>query len=185
MNESIQFIPVLSTASEFILLLLLNLAIGAIGFIPSFFITALNIDSLGLLLGSILTFTGEILGALIGFHLYRFGFSKIRPEWLNHSIFIKIKNSSPIHVFALIILLRIIPFVPSGIVTAGATFTSISGGRFMIASSIGKIPAVILEVAIVFGVLQKFPTNFLYGFLVLFILVSILFWIKKKMKTKS
>ena len=175
MNESIHFIPVLSTVIEFILLLVLNLAIGAIGFIPSLFITALNIDSLGLLLGSILTLTGEIFGALIGFHLYRFGFSKIRPEWLNHSIFIKIKNSSPMYVFTLIILLRIIPFVPSGLVTAGASLTSISGWRFMIASSIGKIPAVILEVAVVFGVLQKVPTNYLYGLLALFLILSIPF----------
>jgi uncharacterized membrane protein YdjX (TVP38/TMEM64 family) len=181
-NESIQLIPLLSIALKFILLLILNLGIGAIGIVPSFFITAININSLGLILGSTLTFIGEILGALIGFHLYRWGFSKIQHRWLNHSIFKVIKNSSPMYVFTLIILFRILPFVPSGLVTAGASFTSITGWRFMVASSIGKIPAVILEIAIVFGVLQKISINYLYVLLVLLLIIFAPFWIKK-MKT--
>lgn len=182
MDETIQLIPLLSIALKFILLLILNLGIGAIGFMPSFFITAININSLGLILGSILTFIGEILGALIGFHLYRWGFSKIRTGWQDHAILKAIQTSSPLYVFTLIILFRILPFVPSGLVTAGASLTLISGGRFMVASSIGKIPAVIIEVAIVFGVLQKFPMNYLYGFMGLFIPILLLIHMKKKMK---
>lgn len=185
MNELAPLIPFLSTALQFILLLLLNLGIGAIGFIPSFFVTAINIHSFGLIVGSILTFTGEIFGALIGFHLYRIGFSKVQPSWLNHSIFKKIKNSSPGHVFISIILCRILPFVPSGLVTASASLTSIGGWRFMAASSIGKIPAVFLEIAVVFGVIQKFPTNFFYGSIVLLVLILIPFGLKKKWKTSS
>ncbi|MEK4486267.1 VTT domain-containing protein [Psychrobacillus sp. FSL H8-0484] len=182
MNESIQLIPLLGIALKFILLLILNLGIGAIGFVPSFFITAINIDSLGLILGSILTFIGEILGALIGFHLYRWGFSKIRTGWINHSIFKAIQKSSPLYTFILIILFRILPFVPSGLVTAGASLTSISAWRFMVASSIGKIPAVIIEVAVVFGVLQKFPMNYLYVFVAFLIIILMLLHMKKKMK---
>lgn len=83
--EFLQFIQSINIALKFILLLLLNLGIGAVGLVPSFFITAININSLGLVLGSILTFTGEILGVLIGFHLYRFGFSKVRSKWMNNT----------------------------------------------------------------------------------------------------
>lgn len=175
----------MSTTIKFILLLFLNLGIGAIGFIPSFFVTAININSLGFVLGFILTFTGEIFGAIIGFHMYRWGFSKISPGWLSHSIFKILKNSSPMHVFTLIILFRILPFVPSGLVTAGASLTTISGWRFISASSIGKVPAVILEVAIVFGVLQKIAINYFYGFMVLLLIIFIPFGIIKKMKTTS
>lgn len=183
MYESIQLIPLINIALKFILLLILNLGIGAIGFVPSFFITAININSLGLILGSILTFIGEIFGALIGFHLYRWGFSKIRPAWINHSIFKTIKSSPPTYVFTLIILFRMLPFVPSGLVTAGASLTSFNGWRFMVASSIGKIPAVILEVAAVFGVLQKVSMNYLYGFMILLLIILTSFWVKKKMNT--
>ncbi|MEK4083557.1 TVP38/TMEM64 family protein [Psychrobacillus sp. FSL K6-1415] len=164
MYEFLQFIQSINIALKFILLLLLNLGIGAVGLVPSFFITAININSLGLVLGSILTFTGEILGVLIGFHLYRFGFSKVRSKWMNNTFFNAIKNASSMKVIWLIILFRVLPFVPSGLVTAGASLTSINGGLFMIASSIGKIPATILEVAIVFGVIQKISMNYIYHF---------------------
>lgn len=47
--------------------------------------TKININSLGLIVGFILTFTGEILGAFIGFYLYRWGFSKVHSKWFNHT----------------------------------------------------------------------------------------------------
>jgi len=180
LDESIQLIPLLNIALKFFLLLILNLGVGAIGFVPSFFITAININTLGLVLGSILTFVGEILGALIGFHLYHWGFSKIRPKWLNNSFFKAMKKSSPKKVFILIILFRVLPFVPSGLVTGGASLTTISGVRFMMASSIGKIPAVILEVAVVFGVLQKVPMTYLYIFFILLLIIILPLWKKNK-----
>ena len=86
-------------------------------------------------------------------------------------------------VFTLIILFRILPFVPSGLVTSGASLTIIGGWRFMFASTIGKVPVVILEVAIVFGTLQKISINYLYGFMILLLVIFTPFWIKNKMKT--
>lgn len=185
MEEFIQHIPTLSGPLQFLLLLLLNLFLGAIGFVPSFFVTAINIDALGLIWGSILTFSGEILGALFGFHLYRWGFSKVQQEWFNHSIFKVIKNSSPWKVFSFVILFRIIPFVPSGLVTAGASLTSISGWFFMGASTIGKIPSVAIEIAIVFGIVKNVPSIYLYGFMVLFLIIITPFWIRKKRENNS
>jgi len=178
LDESIQLIPLLNIALKFFFLLILNLGVGAIGFVPSFFITAININTLGLLIGSILTFIGDILGVLIGFQLYRWGFSKILSKWLDNSFFETLKNSSPKNVFILIILFRLLPFVPSGLVTAGASMTTISWGLFMIASSIGKIPAVILEVAVVFGVLQKVPMTYLYIFFILLLIIILPIWKK-------
>jgi len=182
LDESIQLTPLLNMAFKFFLLLILNLGVGAIGFVPSFFITAININTMGLVLGSILTLLGEILGALIGFYLYRWGFSKIRSKWLDNSFFKTMKNSSSKNVFILIFLFRLLPFVPSGLVTAGASITTIGGGLFMIASSVGKIPAVILEIAVVFGVLQKESMTYLYIFFILLLIIISLIWIKNKQK---
>lgn len=183
MEESLQLIPLLNIVLKFFFLLFINLGVGAIGFVPSFFITAININTLGLVLGAVLTFIGEILGALIGFHLYRWGFSKIRLKWLDNSFFKTMRKSSPTKVFILIILFRVLPFVPSGLVTGGASLTTISGVRFMIASSIGKIPAVILEVGVVFGVLQRVAMNYLYIFFILLLIIITPIWIRNKKKT--
>lgn len=183
MDESLHLITLLNIVLKLVFLLILNLGVGAIGFVPSFLITAININTLGLVLGAVLTFTGEIFGALIGFHLYRWGFSKIRPKWLNNSFFKAMRKSSPTKVFILIIIFRVLPFVPSGLVTGGASLTTISGVRFMIASSIGKIPAVILEVGVVFGILQKVSMNYLYIFFTLLLIIITPIWIKNKKKT--
>ncbi len=102
----------------------------------------------------------------------------------DNSFFKAMKKSSPTKVFILIILFRILPFVPSGLVTGGASLTTISGVRFMIASSIGKIPALILEVAILFGVLQKVSmTNLYISFILLIIIISPI-WIKIKRRQR-
>jgi len=183
LDAFVQLIPLLNIALKIFFLLILNLGVGAIGFVPSFFITIININTLGLVLGSVLTFTGEILGALIGFHLYRWGLSKILPKWLDNSFFKAMKKSSPTKVFILIILFRVLPFVPSGLVTGGASLTTISGVRFMIASSIGKIPAVILEVTVVFGVLQKVSITYLYISFILLLIIVTPIWIKNKKNT--
>ena len=183
MDESLQLITLLNIVLKLVFLLILNLGVGAFGFVPSFFITAININNLGLVLGAVFTFIGEIFGALIGFHLYRWGFSKIRPKWLNNSFFKAMRKSSSTKVFILIILFRVLPFVPSGLVTGGASLTTISNVRFMIASSIGKIPAVIFEVGVVFGILQKVSMNYMYIFFILLLILITPIWIKNKKKT--
>ena len=47
--------------------------------------------------------------------------------------------------FWLILSLRLIPFVPSGIVTFAAAIGQVSATTFLIASSLGKLPALLLE----------------------------------------
>lgn len=147
---------------EFLVLLVVNLAVGAVGFIPSVLVTVVNIQSFGLCGGAVLTFSGEIIGALFGFYLYRFGFSKADPKWLRHPFWQKFQDQPTTRVFSLVILLRLLPFMPSGFVTAGAALTNISGKLFFTASTIGKIPAVLLELAAVYGLTQAVPATIQY-----------------------
>ncbi|MBT2570842.1 VTT domain-containing protein [Planococcus sp. ISL-110] len=176
----IGFIP---ASIEFIVLLIVNLAVGAAGFIPSVLVTAVNIQSFGLYGGAALTFIGEIFGALLGFYLYRFGFSKANPKWLRHPFWQKFQHQSPKRVFSLVILLRLLPFMPSGLVTAGAALTKISGKRFWTASTLGKIPAVLLELTAVYGFTQVFPTSVQYIVFATVLMVSIVFWQLDRLKT--
>lgn len=168
---------------EFLVLLIINLAVGAIGFIPSVLVTAVNLQSFGLYGGAALTFSGEIIGALLGFYLYRIGFSKADPKWLRHPFWQKFQNQSTTRVFSLVILLRLLPFMPSGFVTAGAALTSISGRLFFAASTIGKIPAVVLELAAVYGFTQAVPITIQYILFGVVLVVSIVaFFISSKRK---
>ncbi|ANU28540.1 hypothetical protein I858_016255 [Planococcus versutus] len=169
-----------SVLLEFFLLLPVNLAVGALGFVPSVLITAVNIQFFGLYGGAILTLIGEIASALLGFHLYRYGFSKANPKWLHHRFWTKFQLQSTKQVFSLVILLRLLPFVPSGFVTAGAALTLIRARSFWIASSLGKIPAVIVELATVYGIIQFVPKIVQCSFFSIVLITALYIWIKSK-----
>lgn len=168
---------------QFIGLLLANLAVGAVGFIPSVIITSVNFNVFELLPGIVLSVSGEIFGALLGFYLYRWGFSKADPKWFRHRFWQALQSQSNKRVFLMIIGLRLIPFVPSGLVTAGAALTPISARLFMIASTIGKIPAVSLEIAVVYGFTQTVPILYQSILLGLVGVVSIGLWLRSRKKS--
>lgn len=175
----------LPLAAEFFLLLLLNMAIGAFGFIPSFFVTTLNINSFGLTAGTFLSLSGEIFGAILGFYLYRLGFSKLNPAWRSHRFWLVLQTQPPGRVFWSVILFRLIPFVPSGLVTAGASLTAISAWRFALASTLGKIPAVFLEIAVAYGYTRSVSTEYQFGILAAVLVISLVIWLLRKRKTHT
>lgn len=106
------------------------------------------------------------------------------PGWLKHRFWTRIQKSSSSQVFWTVILLRLIPFVPSGLVTAGASLTPISAPLFMAASTIGKIPAVFIEVAIMYGVIHTIPVRYQYSLAALTLVVLLLIWNKNRSKVQ-
>ncbi|ETP69655.1 hypothetical protein G159_06085 [Planococcus glaciei CHR43] len=165
---------------EIIALLLLNLAAGALGFVPSFLLTGLNISSFGVATGTVLSLAGEIFGAILGFYLYRFGFSKVQPSWKQSRFWNYMHKQPAATVFWGILLFRLLPFVPSGLVTAGAALTPINGLLFFIASSLGKIPAVFLEAAIVYGIIETVPAVVQYAVGIAVFLAALFVWLHKR-----
>ena len=126
--------------------LLLSIIIAVIGVLPSFFVTAANILFFGFWPGVAVSFLGEALGAVVAFYLYRKGFKKGATETLS-----RYKNISPLleaennKAFWLVLSLRLIPFVPSGLVTFAAAIGRMGWLTFVVASSLGKLPALLLE----------------------------------------
>lgn len=169
----------------FVLLLLLNVLSGAVGFVPSVFLTALNIKLFGVQGGVVLTLLGEILGAFAGFHLYRYGFSKVKESWRNHRFWQFWCRQPDNRVFFGVLAFRLLPFIPSGLVTAGAAMTAIRTVPFMVSSTIGKIPAVLLELAVVFSFLKAVPPSLQYGLLFALLAIAAGFWLKKWHKSLS
>lgn len=127
--------------------ILLNIVISISGVLPSIFLSGANAIVFGLMGGFAVSLTGEVLGASLAFLLYRWGAGKFRKinkltelHWVR-----TINQSSRFKKMTAIILLRMNPLLPSGVVNLGASLTTISFMDFMLATLIGKIPAMVFE----------------------------------------
>ena len=126
--------------------LVIRIFIAVLGIIPSFFITAANILFFGFWQGVAVSFAGEALGAVVAFYLYRKGFKKGAGQQLEkYKTVSKLLHAESSKAFWLILSLRLIPFVPSGLVTFAAAIGRVSFITFIVASSVGKLPALLLE----------------------------------------
>lgn len=126
--------------------LLISVVIAVLGVVPSVFITAANILFFGFWPGTLVSFAGEALGAVVSFWLYRKGFRKSATDGLQR--FPKLRRlleAKGREAFLLILSMRLLPFVPSGLVTFAAAIGVVPLWLFVAASSLGKIPALLLE----------------------------------------
>jgi uncharacterized membrane protein YdjX (TVP38/TMEM64 family) len=130
-----------------------SILIAIAGLIPSVFITAANIFYFGVIEGTIISLAGEAAGALISFLLYRYGFKKATVAKLSkYPKAMQLVNAEGSKAFLLVLFLRLIPFVPSGIITFTAAIGKMRLLPFFIASTLGKIPAIIIEAYSVYQV---------------------------------
>ena len=133
--------------------LVISILVAILGVIPSVFVTAANIAFFGFWNGTLVSFLGEALGAAASFVLYRKGFKKLsRPQLDKHPKVRRLFEAQGSEAFTLILALRLIPFVPSGLVTFVAAVGAVSPGTFVLASSLGKAPALVLEAYSVYQV---------------------------------
>lgn len=154
--------------------------IAVLGLVPSVFITAANIVFFGFINGTIISFIGESLGAAIAFILYRKGFKKMTTTHLQkYPALNRLINAENKEAFYLVLSLRLVPFVPSGIITFVASVGKISFLIFLLASSLGKLPALLLEAWSV-NEITKFTW---IGKLILALTaIGMIFWLIKKIK---
>lgn len=134
--------------------ILLQVVIAILGIVPSIFITAANVAVFGVVNGFVLSTVGEVFGAQVTFYLYRYGFKQPLQKRINNRWFERLFNHRQNIGYAIILQGRLIPFIPSGLVTFYASVSSIGGLPFFIASTLGKLPAMLLEVLVAYGVLQ-------------------------------
>ncbi|MDN5710129.1 MAG: VTT domain-containing protein, partial [Planococcus sp. (in: firmicutes)] len=109
----------------------------------------------------------------------------IPDAWQQRSWFRFLRNQSPVSVWWAVLSLRILPFVPSGAVTAGAALTRISAPAFFAASSLGKLPAVAIEIAVAFGLVLWLPRSLLYGALGMCLVILLLIALIRKRNPKK
>jgi uncharacterized membrane protein YdjX (TVP38/TMEM64 family) len=136
--------------------IMINCAISVMGVIPSAFLTGANLLFFGFEKGLLISMTGEIIGAFVSFIFYRKGIHLIKANTGKLPAFVeKLKDVKGWSAFKLLLALRLLPFVPSGLVTAVAATSSVSLWLFMAASAIGKIPSVVIEALTVQQVMKN------------------------------
>ncbi|WP_251402866.1 TVP38/TMEM64 family protein [Ureibacillus chungkukjangi] len=116
---------------------------------------------------------GEAVGAIITFILYKKGLKKWRIKETQQGLIRKIKKLEGKNTFWMILILRIMPFIPSGVVTIGAAFSKVSLSLFAVASTIGKIPSLLIEAATIYGFMQ---VDFKIQIIIVIILLCFLIW---------
>jgi uncharacterized membrane protein YdjX (TVP38/TMEM64 family) len=126
--------------------LIVNVVISILGVVPSVFITAANLVVFGFWNGTLLSFIGEGLGAVVAFILYRKGLRRVsETKMFLHPRVKQLLEVEGIQAFALVLSLRLLPFFPSGVVTFFAAVGKMSLLVFAISSTLGKLPALLIE----------------------------------------
>ncbi|MGN7471193.1 TVP38/TMEM64 family protein [Brevibacillus sp. SAFN-007a] len=127
--------------------ILLNIVISVAGILPSIFLSGANAVVFGLYGGFFISLTGEVLGAGIAFLLYRYVIQKAdrrkklaKVKWLS-----ALNGATRARKGLAVVLLRLNPLIPSGVINLGAAMTNISLADFLLATLVGKIPSMAFE----------------------------------------
>lgn len=135
--------------------IILNILIAIAGVLPSAFVTVWTVGTFQFHIALAILIAGEALGAIVSFILYRMGLRKLKLDnRLKNNFLRRLKNTKGTDAIFLIIFLRLLPFIPSGLVTMTAAFSKMKLLPFSIASTIGKIPALFIEAYSVYHILN-------------------------------
>jgi uncharacterized membrane protein YdjX (TVP38/TMEM64 family) len=135
--------------------LIISTVIAITGVLPSIFVTGANIILFGIYYGILLSWLGEVIGAAVSFHLYRFGIKKRTDQAAEkYELLKKIRNSKGARAGLLIFQARLIPFIPSGIVTFVGAISSLDIRTFLFATAFGKLPSIMLETLISYDLIN-------------------------------
>lgn len=101
----------------------------------------------GLAWGTVISWAGEVIGALFMFVFARYFFRRSAERWIAKSPYLKqVDDYSAANGFKALLIARLLPLAPSGIITAVAAVSRISFRDFFLATFIGKLPPVVIKV---------------------------------------
>lgn len=101
----------------------------------------------GLFWGTIISWMGEVIGAIFMFVFARCFFRKAVASWVCRSPYLQqVDDYSAVNGFKALLIARLLPLAPSGIITAVAAISRISFRHFFGATLLGKLPPVIIKV---------------------------------------
>lgn len=158
----------------------ISILISLVGILPSVFVTAANIVFFGPVQGFIISLLGETIGAYITFIVYRLGFKKKIEKFTDkYELLSKIVNSNGKKAGLLIFQGRIIPFIPSGLITLAASISNVNSIIFVAATFIGKTPSIAIEALVSYDIINIYD-NWIRLIITVIGLVITTFMIRKE-----
>ena len=128
---------------------LLTLFVNALGFPPAIIFSTANTLIFGIFWGITLSVVAETVGVTISFLLLRFFFRDTAQKLISKSKFLKsVDHYSSEKGFVIMLIARMVPYVPSGILNAVGALSALSLRDYFIASFIGKFPSTGIEAII-------------------------------------
>ena len=162
-----------------IISLILSIIIVVIGVLPSMFVTGANIIFFGPINGFIISILGEVLGAYISFIIYRKSLKKGTEKLTEkYKLINNLVNSRGKKAGILIFQGRLLPFMPSGVVTLASAMSEVNGIVFSLATFLGKIPSIALEVLISYQIIN-IEDNKVDFIITIIVLIMIYFTLRK------
>lgn len=127
----------------------LVLCVNAIGFPPAMIFSAANALIFGIVPGIALAWIAETAGCAMSFVLLRFLFRDAAEDVISkHKSLQKIDDFSGGRGFRIMLIARVIPYLPSGLLNALGAVSRLSFRDFTIAALIGKLPSTAIEAMI-------------------------------------
>ena len=128
---------------------LLTLFVNAIGFPPAIIFSTANTLIFGIIPGIVLSVIAETVGVTISFQLLRFFFRDSAKKIIKKSRKLRsVDKYSSKNGFTVMLIARMVPYVPSGILNAAGALSSISLADYFLASLVGKFPSTGIEAII-------------------------------------
>ena len=128
---------------------LLTLFTNALGFPPAVIFSTANVILFGIVPGIILSCVAETVGVTIAFVLMRFYFREAAEKAIAKSPFLaKVDQYSGSKGFIIMLIGRMVPYLPSAIMNAVGALSSIRFRDYVLASLVGKFPSTGIEAII-------------------------------------
>lgn len=162
---------------------LLTLFVNALGFPPAIIFSTANTLIFGIFWGITLSVVAETVGVTISFLLLRFFFRDTAQKLISKSKFLKsADNYSSEKGFVVMLIARMVPYLPSGLLNAVGALSALSLRDYFIASFIGKFPSTGIEAIIGHDMIVGDGDNTRIIVVVIFAIILILFalWYEKR-----
>ena len=167
---------------------LLTLFVNALGFPPAIIFSTANTLIFGIIPGIILSCVAETIGVTISFLLLRFFFRDTAEKIISKSKFLSsIDHYSSEKGFVVMLIARMVPYVPSALLNAVGALSSLSLRDYFIASLIGKFPSTGIEAIIGHDTIlhEEDPTRIIVVVIFAIILIAWAWHYEKSVKSRS
>lgn len=154
--------------------LLLMVLQSVIAPLPGSLIAATNGVVFGIWWGTLLSWSGGMLGATVSFWLARLFGHALVARWIGHSRLERIDQIGAEHGFWVVLLARLTPIVSFDLISYLAGLSSIGFGRFMLATAVGMLPGTFAWTALGHDLLLAQTTTWRVSLFALFAAVATL-----------